>query len=489
MATANNKKQKLIIQDILSSPEIYTRCAAILKPSYFEKEYEPLVAFIHEYYEKYNNTPSVDQIEAEFDIELKETTKVSRDRVESTCDNIEKFCREVAVKKAVLDSLVDIEENKLSSVVSRINDAVNISLQKDLGMEFFNEDAEAILTGLIEEFQTIPTGIEGIDGPLDGGLIRKQLTMFSANSGGGKSLMLANIGANYAKQGLDVVCITLELAEPMVFLRLASIVTGYDTTTWKSNIPQIASSIIKSKKEGAGSYLLKRMPQHSTAADIRAFLTYYEMEFGKTPDVLLVDYLDLMDPNIGIKNISVFEQDKRKTEELVEILHNYDMIGVTASQQNRQALSMSSPDQSIIAGGISKINTVDNYISLYMSDEMRLEGEMNAYFLKTRSSRGVGKFSLLGFNPNNLQIGDPSDGAQTSVMPKRKSKHIEEALEEIQNESIDVTADVKDMPGIEPPVKETKKLDQMFEEPETDKPKKQPDQSVDKLLELMTSFS
>jgi len=486
MATANNKKQKLIIQDVISSPEIYTRCAAILKPHYFEKEYEPIVRFIHEYFQKYNSTPDTDQIEAEFDVELKHTTKISKDRIESTCDSIEKFCREVAVKQAVLESLTDIEEDKLSAVLSRITDAVNVSLQKDMGLEFFGENAEEILTNLIEEFTTYPTGIEGIDGPLDGGLIKKQLTMFSANSGGGKSLMLANIGTNYARQGLDVVYITLELAEEMVFLRLASIVTGHDTATWKSNIPQIASGIMQTKNDGAGSYLLKRMPQHSTAADIRAFLSYYEMEFEKTPDVLLVDYLDLMDPNIGIKNISVFEQDKRKTEELVEILHNYDMIGVTASQQNRQALSMSTPDQSIIAGGISKINTVDNYISLYMSDEMRLEGEMNAYFLKTRSSRGVGKFSLLGFNPHNLRISDPDDGAQTSVMPTRRTNKVQEALEEIQ-QSTDVTADIEGMPGVEVPRENTPPPKEIFlddDEPIVSNPK----EDSEKLLKLMTSF-
>jgi hypothetical protein len=39
-------------------------------------------------------------------------------------------------------------------------------------------------------------------------------------------------------------------------------------------------------------------------------LKQYELEHGKVPDVLLVDYLDKMSPNNGKKQLSVSEQDK-----------------------------------------------------------------------------------------------------------------------------------------------------------------------------------
>lgn len=443
---ANNKKQKLLIQDILSSPEIYTRTAGILKSSYFDQEYEPVVQYIHDYYDKYGSTPAIDQIDAEFDVQLEATTKVTRDRVEATCDEVEKFCKETAVKEAIYNSLDDIEKQEMSRVLARITEAVNISLQRDMGVDVFDNPEEQ-LKALIEEFTPIPTGIDGIDGPLDGGLIRKQFTLFSANSGGGKSVMLANIGANYALRGYNVLYISLELPAEMVFLRLASIISGYDTSNWKSHIPEMSAGIISAKNDaGEGSYMIKRLPQHSTSADIRSYLSFYEMEYGKLPDVLLIDYLDLMDPNAGPNNMGIFEQDKRKSEEVVEILHEYDMIGVSASQQNRDAIGMTTPNQSIIAGGISKINTVDNYISLYMDETMRLEGEMNAYFLKTRSSRGVGHCSILNFNGTNLRISN-LNGDKSGVMPrKRKDKvSIENALEKLNEPK--APAFVKGLPG------------------------------------------
>lgn len=494
MATASNKKQKLLIQDLLSSPEIYTRCAGILKASYFDPEYQPVVEYINGYYKNYIVTPSVEQVNAEYDtIEFEETKRVTKDRIESTCDEIEKFCKEIAVRDAIYDSLENIEKGEMSKVLARVTEAVNISLQKDMGIDVF-DDPEERLKSLVEAFTPIPTGIEGLDSPLDGGLIRKQFTLFSANSGVGKSLMLANLGANYALRGYDVVYLSLELAAEMVFLRLAAIFSGLDAYNWQSHIPEISSGIIQaSNKKGEGSYIVKRLPLQSTAADFRSYLSYYEMEYDKTPDIFLVDYLDLMHPNGGAAGLGIFEQDKQKAEEVVELLHEYNMIGVSASQQNREALSMNTPSQAGIAGGLSKINTVDNYISLFMDDTMKLEGNMNAYFLKARSSRGTGHMSMLSFNPTNLRIGDPDGGGQTSVMPRRRKKDtpvIEELIEEI-NTPNKVTAKVEGMPGIVDEVSVKEPLVDLFDDSDQPPvmPKLETKDGGARLMNLMTSLS
>jgi len=457
MAKAGTKKQKLIIQDIISSPDIYNRTAGILLPEYFDQEYMPAVEYIHRYFGLYGATPKIDQIDAELDIEFEQTDRITKDRIASTCDEIEKFCRETALREAVFAALPLIDEGSMSGVLALVQDALNVSLQRDMGIDIY-DDPEERLKSLVENYTPIPTMIGGIDGPLGGGLFRKTFTLFSANSGGGKSVMLANIGANMAAQGLNVLYISLEMPAEMVFIRLASIVTGGDVATWKINIPEIAGGLIEAKNSNnGGSYLVKRLPQHSTAADIRSFLSFYELEYDCVPDVLLVDYLDLMDPNSGIANIGIHEQDKRKSEEVVEILHEYDMIGVSASQQNRDALKIDTPNQSVIAGGISKINTVDNYISLFMDDTLRLQGELNAYFLKTRSSNGVNSVSVLNFDGANLRIRDPKNGTQSSVMPlKRKDKtKILDALEKVEGTGV-VTADVAGMPGVDDEVTQVK---------------------------------
>jgi len=448
LSTSSTKKQKLIIQDILASPEIYTRVANILKASYFDQEYERLVEFIHTYNEKYHAVPAMDVINSEFDVDIELSSKITKDRIESTCDTIEVFCKESAVKDAIYASLDHIEKQEMGKVLELITDAVQVSLQKDMGIDVYDEPEER-LKGLIESFTTIPTLIEGIDGPLEGGLIRKQLTLFSANSGGGKSLMLQNIGNNYAMQGYHVLNLTLELEEEMVFLRLGAILSGENASNWVSHIPEISAGILAVRdRSNGGTHMVKNIPEGATALDIRAYLKFYEIEFNRVPDVLLVDYLDVMNPNGGINGQGVFEQDKQKSEQLRNILREYNMIGVTASQQNREALTMTTPTQGVIAGGISKVNTVDNYISLFMDETMELEGEMNTYFLKSRSSHAKGKSTILAYNPINLRIGNRKDGTNEGVMPKARRK--KEDKEETKQVGV-VTVDIDGLPGIEMP--------------------------------------
>jgi hypothetical protein len=84
-----------------------------------------------------------------------------------------------------------------------------------------------------------------------------------------------------------------------------------------------------------------------------------------------------------------------------------------------------------------------------MSETMRLDGEMNIYFLKTRSSKGVGHMSMLSYNPNNLQIGDHKNGTSISVMPKgrKNTPTVKEIMNDI-NPQTRVTADITGLPGI-----------------------------------------
>lgn len=128
-----------------------------------------------------------------------------------------------------------------------------------------------------------------------------------------------------------------------------------------------------------------------------------------------------MAPNGGVKTKSVSEQDKEKSEQLAELGFLYNAITISASQQNREALRLAAPDQAVIAGGITKVNTVDNYISIAMDDNMRLRGEMMIFFLKTRSSRGVGKARMLKFDEDTLLITDGENKEQL-VIDKNKDK-------------------------------------------------------------------
>ena len=410
----SQKKEKLLLENLLSSRDVFSRCIGILDSEYIdEPAYKPVVSFMTEYFQKYNNLPSFDVINAEFDVGFI-PHDITVDQYNYTCDEVERFCKRAAFIKAVFAADDLINDNKTDEAHKKMSDALLISLDRDMGVDVYEDPEEALKRLLITEVN-YPTGIKLLDDNLGGGLARKTLTLFSANSGVGKSNMLANIGANYSALGLNVLYISLELPEDMIRIRLSSIITKVNINLWKQRIPEIAGKLLNRRSNGSASYRVKRLPVGATANDIRSYLKHYELEYKTTPDVIIIDYLDLMHPNGGTKNKGVFEQDKEKTEELNEVLVTYNAIGVSASQQNREALRMATPDQGVIAGGISKVNTVHNYISLSMSDEENLRGELWAAFLKTRTSSGKGKTVLLHFDVNTLSITDGKDSQSRTL--------------------------------------------------------------------------
>lgn len=456
----NSKEQKLIIDNLLSSGEIYARCAGILDSEFFDPEFRNVIKYVMEYSEKYGTTPAFDLVNAKYDLAFKERNITKADR-QSTCDDIELFCQQKALTLAIMASLDDIEKGNLGAVQERVKKASLVSLEKDMGVEMF-EDPENYLLGMLETEHYYSTGMKDLDAYLDGGLARKQLTLFSANSGGGKSVMLSNIGANFAQfHGLNVVYISLELSEPMIYKRNAFIMTGAPSKEWKEKISFMASRLSSIKADGSGSYLVKRLNTGACINDVRSFLKQYELEYGFTPDVIIIDYLDLLSPNEGIKNFSISEQDKFKSEQYSQLLHDYNAIGVSASQQNREAIKMSAPDQSVIAGGMTKVNTVDNFISLFMDTAHRAKGEMLAFFLKTRSSDGVGKQTCLKFDGACLRIGDMDGGGRVNLVSKmkerKKSKNLDEAVHATLDEQLN-------LPGLPPATTPTvSKLDQTLD--------------------------
>jgi len=418
----NFSKQKLILEYLLSSKDLYARCAGIIKSEFFDVELRQAVKYLEEYYSKYHALPKLDRFKAEFDLDFEEK-KIERDDIAWISEECETFAKQSMVKEAIKSGLKDIAENNYDNLVRNILDAVKVTLDRDVGVDLYVNTLDLLMQAN-KAAEYISTGIGELDEKLGGGLVRKQMTLFSANSGVGKSIMMSNIGDNIAANGLHVVYISLELSQEMVITRLASIATGQDTKTWKENIHKISKKIEEIKEAGAGSYVVKRMPNGATANDIRAYLKQYELTYERKPDIIIVDYLDLMNPIGGKKNLTISEQDKAKSEELYEIGVDYDAHILTASQQNRDGIRQNTPDQAVIAGGFSKINIVDNFISIYMTPTMRLEGVMLLYYLKTRSSSSVGSNSPLKFNRDNLQITDQGDEGKIRATISRLSKNV-----------------------------------------------------------------
>ena len=419
----DEKKQKLLIEYLLSSPDTFALCQNIVDPDYFDPEYRNSVAFMKQYFDEYNTTPSNEQVDAETNNEFV-TREVSKDEITYCSNEIETFCKRKAIEKAILKSPQLIEEGDYGTVEAIVKDAVTISLNKNLGLDYFNT-VEERLEMMLNESPTLSTGWAGVDELLFGGLSRKEMLLVSASSGGGKSITLANLGFNYAEMGYNVLYVSLELSPEIIAQRYDTMYTGISRQIWRDEVNTISTKVIAAgEKEGMGRIDIIQMSTGTSANDIRAFLKEYYLHHNFMPDLLVLDYIDEMAPNETVSADNVWEKDRRCATQLRQIGVDENMIVATASQLNRSAVGATHHDHSQIAGGISKINVADVYWSIIMSENQKAAGEMIFNFQKTRNSDGVGKSLYMRWDNKYLRIRDGDSSAPPSGLTlNKKSVH------------------------------------------------------------------
>ena len=401
--------QKLYLELMLADAEVFVRCQGIFDHTLFDRKLQDAAEFMNEYAKNYNVLPDYNMVNANCRTDLQRPEDLKDGHMDWFMDEFEQFTRHKALERAIISSADLLDKSDYGAVEVLIKEAVQIGLARDMGTDYF-ADPRGRLLGIKDKNGQISTGWPSMDRRLFGGMNRGELNIFAGGSGAGKSLFLANLGVNWALQGLNVVYLTLELSEALVSMRIDAMLTGIATKDIFKDLDDVEMKVkIIGKK--AGMLQVKYMPSGKTANDLRAYLKEYEIKVGKKVDILLVDYLDLLMPvSKKISPADLFIKDKYVSEELRNLAVEKNCVLVTAAQLNRGAVEEVEFDHSHISGGLSKIQTADNVFGIFTSRAMRERGRYQIQLMKTRSSSGVGMKIDLEFNLESLKISDlPED--------------------------------------------------------------------------------
>ena len=395
--------QKLYLEMMLADAATFVRCQSIFDSTLFDRKLQTSAEFLHEYVEEHNVMPTIEIVNAATGTDFKHTPDLRDEHFDWLLNDFETFIRHKGLEKAILESADLLEKGEYGPVEDMIKRAVQVGLQKDMGTDYF-ADPRARLLKIKDKNGQVSTGWDNLDKILFGGFNRGELNIFAGGSGAGKSLFLANLGCNWALQGLNVVYLTLELSEELVSMRVDSMLTGIPTREVFKSLDDVEMKVKMIGKK-SGQFQVKYMPSGKTANDIRSYLKEYEIKMGRKVDVLLVDYLDLLMPiSKKISPADLFIKDKYVSEELRNLAVEKNCVFVTAAQLNRGAVEEVEFDHSHISGGLSKIQTADNVFGIFTSRAMRERGRYQIQLMKTRSSSGVGMKIDLEFNIDSLRI-------------------------------------------------------------------------------------
>lgn len=405
-----DKKQKLMIEYLISSPETFSKCYSITKPIYFDAPLDRVVEFILEYFGKHGGIPDLDVIDAEVGVLLKERSLDLKSDMEYFLEEYESFCRDSAMAKAILEGVDLVNDGRSNEVEALVREAMLVKMDKSVGLDLFLDVKERI-NHMDENLINYSTGSDLVDA-LIGRIRRGELIVTSAVSSGGKSLHLGNIGIALAKQGLDVAIVSLELNEPLYAKRLDSMITGTDITEHKKNAEEI-DRLMAESKESMGNFIIKQMPPGSNASQIRAYLLEYSLEYGKYPDVLIVDYIGIM--GATTKSSNKFDQDEEKAIALRQMAVEYDMIALTAQQLNREAANVVDVTYAHLSGGISLANTADALIALVQTEQDIENNQIQVKWIKLRNAPKTNKPVILYRCPRTLRFSDSPNVKTTNL--------------------------------------------------------------------------
>lgn len=389
--------------------EFFSEIMPLIKPEFFDfPAYKNLFVGISNYYDKYRKLPSdaslpdyilnnvsgasEDGIDYENTIaEVNSFDQSCLDDREFLLDTVETFARQKAMEQAIRKAVGILNnDGDTGEVEELVKSALLVNRSVDVGQDYFTDVSDRLQRNANnKKDQLIPTAFVTHNRHLEGGLARKELAMVAAPPGVGKSLYLVNQGAQAILDGKNVLYISLEMSEDKIAGRFDSVLSDLNNKDLKEKPLvklKLKERLNEIKTKSRGRLVIKEFPTGACNVNqLRAYLVQLRLHKDFKPDVIIVDYLELLRPNRNID--AEYQAQQRISEELRGLAVEHNVLMWTATQTNRQARRVAIITDAELGDSYGKIRTADWAISLNQTQEEYDEGAMRVFVMKARDSK------------------------------------------------------------------------------------------------------
>ena len=399
--------QRGILYLLKSDRDFYLQIVNLVKPEYFEfPVHGNIFSAVRDHYEKYKRLPNDDFIEQElksrksqkeslhdYTDEINYINRLDTSAMEGEnyyLDIIEVFAKREAMKDAIRQSLVLIKEDRMDETEELVRKALTVSRTVDVGQKYFTDVNDRWdRTFNAEEVDKYKTLLPSLNRSLEGGLGEKELAMVIAPPGVGKSLWLVNQAVQSMIENRKVLYVSLEMSEDKIAQRFDSVATLIPQFQLKDPDAQLKVSerlsIFRTNFPDS-RLVIKEFPTGTANVNsLRALLVQLRNYEEFEPDVLIVDYLELLRPVRDNQHEYLAQQ--RIAEELRGLAMEAKVLVWTATQTNRLGRAVKIITDAELGDSYGKIRTCDFAISLNQSEEEFDTGRMRAYVVKSRNGR------------------------------------------------------------------------------------------------------
>lgn len=427
--------ERVILSNLLFNDDYNRKVIPFLKAEYFQ-DYSERVVFdlIDDYVKKYNSFPSVEALA--IDLSNKdglndESFKISKEVIASLeqdsntkldwlLDQTEKFCQDKALYLAIMKSIKIMDEKNGSiskgSIPQVLTDALAVSFDTHIGHDFLM-DADDRYEFYHRKEKRVPFDLDYFNAITNGGLPNKTLNIALAGTGVGKSLFMCHCAAANLTRGLNVLYITLEMAEERIAERIDAnlLDTAVDELEM---LPKQSydAKIGKLKEKYTGKLIIKEYPTACAgSANFRHLLNELKIKKNFIPDIIYIDYLNIC-LSSRIKhgaNVNSYTLIKAIAEELRGLAVEYNVPIISATQTTRSGYSNSDVGLEDTSESFGLPATADFMFALISSEELESLGQIMVKQLKNRyNDPGNNRRFVLGIDRSKMRLYDVEQSAQ-----------------------------------------------------------------------------
>jgi len=432
----SNRIETTILSNLFFREEYTRKVLPFLKADYFSQRtekilFDEIVKFVSEY----NNLPTKETILIELanrkDINEEEHTQL-KDYINSVSDEksdeqwlldtTEKFCKDRAVHNAVLSGIKILDgkdkQHTPEAIPSILSDALAVSFDNHVGHDYI-DNAEERFDWYHTKEKRYQFDLDYMNRITKGGVPSKTLNIALAGTGVGKSLFMCHCAASYLTQGLNVLYVTLEMAEERIAERIdANLldVSMDDLHVMPKDLYNNKMKKISSKTNG--KLIIKEYPTASAhTGHFRALLNELSLKKSFKPDVIFVDYLNICaSSRFKGGNISSYFYIKAIAEELRGLAVEFNVPIFSATQTTRTGFVSTDIGLEDTSESFGLPATADFMFALMSNEELEALGQMKVKQLKNRyNDPSVNRAFIIGVDRAKMRLYDVQQSAQDIV--------------------------------------------------------------------------
>jgi len=398
--------EQSIFKALLYSEDYVRRVLPYLDETYFDGPQRTLFNVYKKLFDTYNSIPTFEALavtlqnekigDSEFN-EIAELigecykTKDELPDIDWLVDETEQYCRDKKIYNAIYESINIIEgtNKKLDkhAIPELLDEALAVSFDHSIGMEFF-DDAERRYELYTDEDNRIKFPLEALNRLSNGGHKKKALSCILAGTNVGKSSMMCFLAGEFLKQGLNVLYITMEMAEELIMQRVEANLLGVSTDDLeKMPKDKYLEGIAKVKAKTHGKLFVKEYPTSSAhAGHFRHLIKELRQKKKFVPDFIFIDYINICASSRykSLSGVNSYTYVKAMAEELRGLAVEFDVPIMTATQINRTGYNDTSPDMTSTSESYGLPATLDFFIAITQDEVLAENKQQMIHLLKTR---------------------------------------------------------------------------------------------------------